>query len=127
MKKLLLLLAGFLLTLQGALTAQELQNVQVLPFEAKKDIVEFMKNTVAKSLGVKCTFCHNLKDYPSDENPHKVVAREMIRMTLGINERLVGIQKVAKKAGMKHWEEAPKIECWVCHRGGKEIEYAAPK
>ena len=105
----------------------ELKNVQVLPFKSKKEITRFMKNQVAKSLGVKCKFCHNLKDYPSDENPQKVVGREMMRMVYSINEQMVTIQKVAKDAGMERWEKAPVIECWACHRGSTKPEYSRTK
>ncbi|MFQ6674002.1 MAG: c-type cytochrome [Fidelibacterota bacterium] len=116
-----------LLIAPGLLGAQELKNVHVLPFRTKKEITSFMKKSVAKSLGVKCKFCHNLKNYPSDENPHKVVAREMMRMMTNINEQMTSIQKVAVEAGMEHWDEAPKIDCWVCHRGSSQPELAAPK
>ena len=126
MKKLTTSIAGLLLAL-GTLSAQELKNVQVLPFEKKKEITRFMKNTVAKSLGVKCKFCHNLKDYPSDEIPQKVVGREMMRMVSSINEQMVIIQKVAQDAGMERWEKAPVIECWACHRGSTKPEYSRPE
>lgn len=126
MWKLTISIAGLLLAL-GTLSAQELKNVQVLPFKSKKKITSFMKNQVAKSLGVKCKFCHNLKDYPSDENPQKVVGREMMRMVSSINEQMVTIQKVAKDAGMERWEKAPMIECWACHRGSTKPEYSRPK
>lgn len=116
-----------LLWLPGSLTAQEAENVHVLPFKTKKEISQFMKESVAKSLGVKCKFCHNVKDHPSDENPHKVVAREMMRMVVGINEQMISIQKVGVEAGMKHWNEAAEIECWICHRGSAEPEFARPK
>lgn len=108
------------------MNAQEVENVQVLPFKEKKEISQFMKKTVAKSLGVKCKFCHNLKDYSSDENPHKVLAREMMRMMMDINEQLVSIQKVAQEVGMKHWDQSPKIDCWACHRGDTKAEVSVP-
>lgn len=119
--------AAFLSLAFGLLDAQELENVQVLPFETRKDITEFMKNTVAKSLGVKCDFCHNPKDYSLDENHHKIVAREMMRLVGVINERMTSIQKVAMAEGMKHWEIVPEVDCWACHRGSKEPELAPPK
>lgn len=110
----------------GLVYAQEVENVQVLPFKEKKEISKFMKKKVAKSLGVKCKFCHNMKDYSSDENPHKVVAREMMRMMMNVNQQLTSIQEAAQEAGMEHWEEAPQIDCWVCHRGATKPEYSVP-
>lgn len=106
------------------LPAQELKNVQILPFESKKEITKYMKKKVAKSLGVKCTFCHNMKDYSDDSNSHKKVAREMIRMLMGINKHMVSIAEVAQKADVKGWEEIPVVECWACHRGNTKPEYA---
>ena len=127
MKKILMILFFVALFLNNsALPAQELENVQVLPFETKRDIIPFMQNTVAKSLGVKCGFCHNVKDFSDDGNPHKLVAREMMRMMLNINDNMKTIQKVALNAGLEHWQEAPVIECWVCHRGSTEPEYVRP-
>ncbi|MCH8010430.1 MAG: c-type cytochrome [Candidatus Marinimicrobia bacterium] len=108
------------------LIGQELKNVQVLPYKTKKEIFPFMKNIVAKSLGVKCKFCHNIKDYSIDENPHKLVAREMMSMVNSINVRMESIQEIAQNAGMKHWDEAPVIECWVCHRGITKPEFKRP-
>ncbi|MFQ6675237.1 MAG: c-type cytochrome [Fidelibacterota bacterium] len=118
---------GIIVLTAGTVSAQKVENVQVLPFKEKKEISQFMKKKVAKSLGVKCKFCHNLKDYASDENPHKVVAREMMRMMLSINEQLTSIQQVAQEAGMEHWDEPPKLDCWACHRGSTRPEYSAPE
>lgn len=119
-------LLGICVLAGGLVSAQKVENVQVLPFKEKKEIAKFMKEKVAKSLGVKCNHCHNLKDYSSDKNPHKVVAREMMRMMISINGQLTSIHKVAVEAGMTHWEEPPKIDCWVCHRGSVQPEYTAP-
>lgn len=108
------------------LNGQELKNVQVLPYKTKKEIFPYMKNTVAKSLGVKCKFCHNIKDHSIDENPHKLVAREMMKMVNSINVRMKSIWEVAQNAGMKYQDEVPIIECWVCHRGKTEPEFKRP-
>lgn len=126
MRSLSLFLSFFVMA--GCLVvAQEVENVQVLPFKEKKEIAKFMKGTVAKSLGVKCNHCHDLKDYASDKNPHKLLAREMMRMMLDINVQLVSIQKVAQDVGMTHWKEAPRIDCWACHRGAVKAEVSVPE
>jgi len=88
----------------------ELKNVKVLPLKTKADIVKYMKTSIAKELGVKCNYCHNISDYSSDENEHKLVAREMMQMVLNINENTMIPLK-------KH-----EISCWVCHRGQKHPE-----
>lgn len=83
----------------------ELKNVTALPFTTKKEIVSYMKKVIAPELGVKCKFCHNMRDYSSDEKEPKLVAREMIRMVDGINKNTM------KKLGHRD------VSCWVCHRG----------
>ncbi|MCH8069060.1 MAG: c-type cytochrome, partial [Candidatus Marinimicrobia bacterium] len=94
----------------GILSAQELKNVQVLPFETKKDLMVYMKTKVAKSLGVKCNFCHNIKDYSSDEKAHKTIGREMMKMVMDINENVMVPIKFDP------------ISCWTCHRGDESPE-----
>ena len=106
-------------------TAQEITNVQVLPFDKKKDIMKYMKKTVSKSLGVNCKFCHNIKDYSDDSNPHKLVAREMMRMVESMNTHLDSAFATGMKAGMKH-SNPPKVECWVCHKSTTDVEFKKP-
>ena len=124
MKKIIGLLTILFIT---GLTAQELKNVQVLPFTTKKEINKYMKGVVGKSLGVKCNFCHNMKDKSSDEKTHKVIAREMMKMVNMINAQMDSISTVAVGAGMDHWKEAPVLECWVCHRGETMPETSRPQ
>ena len=85
----------------------ELKNVQVLPFTEKADIMKYMKKTIVPELGVKCKYCHNLKDFSSDKNEHKVEAREMMRMVMHINTNIM------QPMGLHE------VSCWVCHRGQK--------
>jgi hypothetical protein len=49
------------------------------------------------ALGVDCTFCHG-RDFASDANPHKEIARRMLQMTRQINTNF-------------------KVSCFTCHRG----------
>lgn len=83
----------------------ELKNVQVLHFTKKRGIVAHMKKVIAPELGVKCKFCHNMRDYSSDEKESKLVAREMMLMVEGINKYTM------KKLGHRD------VSCWVCHQG----------
>lgn len=89
----------------------ELKNVNVLPYTKKSEIMKYMKKTVTKELGVKCNFCHNIRDYSSDENEHKIVAREMMKMVMNIN------QNTMKPLGMHE------VSCWVCHRGNEHPDH----
>lgn len=56
------------------------------------------------ALGVRCDFCHVQGDFASDENKHKVMARQMIAMVQHANG-VVGESKVT---------------CFMCHRGEAE-------
>jgi Photosynthetic reaction centre cytochrome C subunit len=55
------------------------------------------------SLGVMCTHCHVQGDFASDDNPKKIVARNMIEMTHEINAKFPD--------GKEH------VTCYTCHRG----------
>ncbi|MFH1852802.1 MAG: c-type cytochrome [Candidatus Neomarinimicrobiota bacterium] len=99
-----------LILLSVLVTAQTVwQNLQVLQFESKAELKQFMEG-VAADLGVECVFCHDLRDKSSDEKKHKLVARDMLKMTAGINDQYL------------NWEGAEKVGCWSCHRGQKEPE-----
>ena len=64
------------------------------------------------ALGVQCNFCHMQGDNASDENPHKNVARTMLKMVADANTALGPDAKV-------------KVTCYTCHRG-KEMPESAP-
>ncbi|NOZ03302.1 MAG: c-type cytochrome [FCB group bacterium] len=88
------------------------KNLKVLKFESIRETKQYMKD-VAKDLGVKCKYCHDLSDKAIDTE-NKRVARRMMRMTDDLN------------TGFFNWEKAPQITCWTCHRGEKEPETARP-
>ncbi len=68
------------------------------------------------SLGVKCNFCHvrgtegqNNFDFASDKIDHKLIARDMFKMTNKINKKYFREHKDANKiAG---------LTCYSCHNG----------
>jgi len=90
----------------GKTVEQVQKNIQVLNGLPQSQLIPVM-NYIGSSLGVKCTFCHVNKDgiwdYVSDEKPEKGEAREMIKMTQGIN-----------KANFKG---NPAVGCFTCHGG----------
>jgi hypothetical protein len=114
-----------LLLAPGVPSAQEgipdtFTNLQMFPKDIpKQDLVEAMKK-ISRSLGVRCNFCHVAKegtpkekeltladfDFASDDERHKRVAREMMKMTGQINRTLEEID-----------QEAQRVGCWTCHRG----------
>lgn len=79
----------------------------------------------SRALGVRCTHCHVGSegaplasfDFASDANPHKDIARGMMRMTARINGELL--------PAVKGVEEA-KVTCFTCHRGTKAPALAPP-
>ena len=74
--------------------------------------------SIAKDLGVKCKYCHNMDD-KSIDTPHKEKAREMIILTRQINEYLQTLHKEEE-------EENITITCWTCHKGKTEVEPKRP-
>jgi hypothetical protein len=65
----------------------------------------------AAGLGVQCGFCHAGRDFASDENPKKAIARNMITMVDEINAKFPD--------GKVH------VTCYTCHRGETEPKMAA--
>jgi hypothetical protein len=61
-----------------------------------------MRNAT-QGLGVRCDFCHIQGDNASDENPKKLIARNMFQMTKDINAKFPD--------GKVH------VTCYTCHRG----------
>lgn len=115
-------IAVALFALGHRLSAQDLPdefvNLQVLdPDISKEDLKATMKGFTAE-LGVKCTFCHTLDEYDKDDNDHKLVAREMIRLVAKLRQDLdTYFPKEAKPE---------QISCWTCHRGEAEIPEYEP-
>ena len=58
-----------------------------------------------------CNYCHNPEDMASDEKYTKVVARQMLQMTQGINAKWA---THVKGTG---------VTCWTCHRGKAVPDY----
>ena len=93
-------------------------NLKVLPKNiAPKDLKKIMIDDFEDGLGVGCNFCHapgkevGDLDFASDAKPEKQIAREMMRMTLGINKKYLKI---------KHpmiGSEGMVVTCTTCHNG----------
>ncbi|HVO99538.1 MAG TPA: c-type cytochrome [Bryobacteraceae bacterium] len=85
------------------------KNLQVLtPDELHSGVMQ----KYAAALGGKCQICHVQGDFASDENPHKKIARDMIKMTKEINAKFPD--------GKEH------VTCYTCHRGSHEPAMAPP-
>lgn len=92
-------------------------NLQVLPKDWPGSRLQPVMVGFTRSLGVRCSYCHKGEegkplttyDFPSDENPNKNRAREMLRMLGSINDHLKKIQPSGDKR-VNMW-------CYTCHRG----------
>jgi len=86
------------------------ENVQVLTENVSAvNLVQAM-SFYGAALGVSCSHCHTVGQWPSDENPKKTIARSMMRMNGVINGQLLkGI------AGLR--STSPSVNCVTCHRG----------
>jgi hypothetical protein len=88
------------------------KNLQVLPKTITQDELTLVMRSQAAGLGVKCDFCHVQGDPAADTKPHKLQAREMMRMVRQINETTFKDSKV-------------KVECFTCHKGKAEPQVHA--
>ncbi len=90
-----------------ATAAALFKDLQVLPKDTSKEQLKAIMRAQTKALGVECEECHAVPDMASDENPHKVAARQMMRMTAEINQKWLPGVKNAKQ----------QVTCATCHQG----------
>ena len=108
MKILSLYIINLILLTTIAVTSGKPKNLQVLDFESIRDVKKYM-NTVAKDLGVKCSYCHDMDD-KSIDTPLKDITREMIKLTKYLNDILnVEIPDTTHHKTF--------VTCWTCHHG----------
>jgi tetratricopeptide repeat protein len=92
-------------------------NLQVLPKDWPGSRLQPVMIGFTRALGVRCSFCHKGEegkplgtyDFPSDDNPNKNRAREMLKMLASINDHLKNIQPSGSQR-VNMW-------CDTCHRG----------
>ena len=77
-------------------------------------LLEIMDGGYAKALGVRCTHCHDERDFASDEKRPKRAAREMAAMHWDINQRLKRMEN------LKSPPDQRAINCGTCHRGSTD-------
>lgn len=101
------------------------KNLKVLPKNIASDELDKVMKGFNTALGVKCNFCHAPKsngergfDFASDANPHKEIARQMMKMTKKIN---------GKYFKTEHEGAIQQISCETCHNGNKEPKTVAVK
>ncbi len=99
-------------------------NLQILPDSLTRDELIGRMRGFTAALGVGCDHCHaggdDGLDFPSDANPHKEVARGMMRMTGQIN------REILPAIDGLHGEGEMLVTCYTCHRGAARPETMAP-
>ena len=110
-KKITIIISLLFIGLLGAGNAPE--NLKVLKFESNREVIKLMKS-ISKDLGVKCKFCHDMRDKAKD-TPHKEISRKFMLLVEQVNSDIM------------NWDKAPQITCWTCHRGKTHPETTRPK
>jgi hypothetical protein len=96
------------------------KNLKVLPKNITKPQMDSVMKSFTVALGVKCNFCHvkvegsDAWDFPSDANKHKLVARDMFKMTGKINKKYFDF------TGGGNELATAVVSCYTCHNGRKE-------
>lgn len=97
---------------------RKLQNIKALPADWTYQQVDHLMDEYKVDLGVNCRYCHaadknnpRRTDAASDDNPKKDIARNMIRMTMEMNQKYI--------ATIAHSDtsKVQLITCNTCHRG----------
>ncbi|HYD13667.1 MAG TPA: c-type cytochrome [Allosphingosinicella sp.] len=105
-----------------------ISNAKVLPADIGQERLRTTMVGFARSLGVRCTFCHvgpegaplSQLDFASDANPHKELARGMIRMVQKLNREDLPAIVGESESGR------PRVTCYTCHRGSEHPETQLP-
>lgn len=102
------------------------KNLKVLPKNITKVEMDSVMHHFTGSLGVKCNFCHvrnadnTAWNFAADDNKHKLVAREMMKMTKKLNKKYFNVTE------NKGTNTALMVSCYTCHHGNSEPVVAVP-
>lgn len=94
------------------------KNLKVLPKDITKEQMHKVMDEWEHALGARCSFCHarneetKKMDFASDAKPEKEMARDMYKMTQGINKKYFHAKKDSTNRVMES-----SINCYSCHRG----------
>lgn len=78
------------------------KNIQILKGVTAGELNATMAD-FSSSLGVDCTFCHDLSGFDKDTRPQKITARKMLKMTTVV--------------AREHFGGKSPVNCYTCHRG----------
>jgi hypothetical protein len=103
------------------------QNLKVLPKNTSKEVLDSVMKHFTTALGVKCNFCHVRMndeqrnwDFASDNNNHKRIAREMMKMTVKLNKKYFDVKL------NKGFDTPLMVSCFTCHNGKPEPAVIPP-
>ncbi|MEW6322172.1 MAG: c-type cytochrome [Acidobacteriota bacterium] len=74
-----------------------------------------------QALGVSCLYCHAPRNFQSDDNPRKAVARRMIELTKAVNREYFPDYVPEPDAS-----RLGRVTCQTCHNGTARPGVAAP-
>jgi hypothetical protein len=103
----------------------EWKNLKVLPKNTNPDLMEEIMHQYSGQLGVTCSYCHpdtkpdvfpRRVDFATDENPEKVIARNMMVMTEKINKKYFNYKNTYDFTSFRN----AIVTCKTCHRGLKK-------
>ena len=131
MKKTFLVTLGMIALIVTSLSftrdEPKFKNLKILPKNITKEQMDSVMHTISLSLGVRCNFCHKHSDdfktwdFASDENKHKLRAREMMKMTQKLNNKYFAV------AGTKGLNATLLVTCYTCHHGSTDLAVRAPR
>ena len=132
MKKSLLVTLGLvaMVAMSLAFTKQEdptYKNLKILPKNITKEQLDSVMHHFTASLNVKCNFCHvrneeaKAWDFASDDNKHKLVARDMMKMMDKINDKYFNVTGAKKSLDAQLM-----VTCYTCHHGSTEPATKTP-
>ena len=97
------------------------KNLKVLPKDITKEQMDSVMHHFSLSLGVRCNFCHvrndsaKTWDFASDDNKHKLAARNMLKMMEKINDKFFDVT-----GGKRNLNTKLMVTCYSCHHGATE-------
>ena len=104
------------------------KNLKVLPKDITAKQMDSVMHHFSIALNVGCDFCHvenkakTDMDYASDDNKHKLIARDMMRMTDDINDKYFNYTGVKRDINTQLM-----VTCITCHNGQKMPETQSVK
>lgn len=131
MKRPLFVVIGFIAIISGSLAFTEndypYTNLKILPKDITEKQMDSVMDHFSIALNVGCDFCHVKNkaktdiDFASDDNKHKLIARDMMMLTNSINDSFFNYT-----AGKRTITTPLMVTCFTCHNG-KKMPAAQPK